>query len=99
MKNQIYKDKKKRNLSFNSENKKFVLKSICQNSSVPKTVRWNSVLKFTEFNKSSNTNTLVNRCILTGRKKKINKLFRFSRISFLKLARMGFVSGLTKSTW
>ena len=39
MKNQVYKDKKKRNLSFKTENKKFVLKSIYKNSSIPKMIR------------------------------------------------------------
>ena len=99
MKNQLHKDKKKRNLSLQNENKKFILKSISKNNSLPKPIRWNSNLKFTDFLKTNNTIGLVNRCVLTGRKKKVNKNYRLSRLSFLKLARNGFISGLSKSTW
>lgn len=99
MKNQLYKDKKKRNLSFINENKKFVLKSIYKNLSLSKMVRWNSSLKFTKFLNNIHTTCLVNRCVITGRKKQINRNFRFSRLSFLKFARNGFISGITKSTW
>ena len=99
MKNQLYKDKKKRNLSLQNETKKFILKSISKNHSIPKTVRWNSNLKFTNFVKISNSTSLVNRCVFTGRKKKIHNCFKLSRLSFLKFARNGLISGLTKSTW
>jgi ribosomal protein S14 len=34
--------------------------------------------------------------MFTGRKGKFNKEFRFSRLSFLKLARNGFIGGLKK---
>jgi ribosomal protein S14 len=97
MKNQLYKDKKKRNLSFVSENKKFVLKSIYKNLSLPKIIRWNSSLKFTK--NLNYSHSCVNRCVVTGRKKQINKKFRFSRLSFLKFARNGFISGIRKSAW
>ena len=96
MKNQLNKDKKKRKFSLKNENKKFILKSILKNHCISKTVRWNSNLKFTNTITST---SLVNRCIFTGRKKKINSNFKISRLSFLKLARNGFISGLTKSTW
>lgn len=99
MKNQLYKDKKKRNLSFINENKKFVLKSIYKNLSLCKMVRWNSSLKFTTILNNIHTTRLVNRCVITGRKKQINRNFRFSRLSFLKFARNGFISGIIKSTW
>jgi len=49
---------------------------------------------------SKNKNRYVNRCILTSRKAKFNRfLKKFSRLSFLKLARLGVVSGLKKSSW
>lgn len=99
MKNQIYKDKNKRNLSFTLENKKFVLKSILQNVSISKVISYNSNFKFTEFPNYSYLSSLVNRCVVTGRRKKIQKMFRFSRLSFLNYARNGYVNGLTKSTW
>ena len=99
MKNQVYKDKRKRKFSFESENKQFILKSIYKNTNISKTIRWNSGLKFTELSTSDFTNSAVDRCIMTGRRKKINKAFKFSRISFLKMARTGSVAGLRKVTW
>ena len=99
MKNQLYKDKKKRTYNFSRENKQFILKSIYKNTNIPVTIRWNSGIKFSVLPKPFFSTALVNRCVLTGRKKKINSLFRFSRLSFLKLARNGFISGLSKSTW
>jgi small subunit ribosomal protein S14 len=97
VKNQIQKDKFKRNLNLKFENKRIILKSIIKNNNICKTIRWNSELKLTEINSNSHKNRLVNRCMLTGRKGKFNKLFRFSRLSFLKFTRKGFVSGLKKS--
>lgn len=96
---QLYKDKRKRYSILNDESKKFILKSIYKNTNVSKIIRWNSGLKFTIFSKSTFNTNLVNRCILTGRKKQIHKNFRFSRLSFLNLARNGYISGLSKSTW
>lgn len=97
MKNQIQKDKNKRNLTLKFENKRIILKSIIKNNNICKTIRWNSELKLTELNSNGHKNRQVNRCILTGRKGKFNKLFRLSRLSFLKFARNGFICGLKKS--
>lgn len=97
MKNQIQKDKFKRNLNLKFENKRVILKSIAKNNNICKTIRWNSELKLTEINSNSHKNRSVNRCIVTGRKGKFNKFFRFSRLSFLKFTRKGLISGLKKS--
>jgi small subunit ribosomal protein S14 len=97
MKNQIQKDKTKRNLNLKFENKRIILKNITKNNNICKTIRWNSELKLTEINHNSHKNRIVNRCVLTGRKGKFNKFFRFSRLSFLKFARIGFICGLKKS--
>ena len=99
MKNQVYKDKNKRILNFTLENKKFVLKSIFKNVNISKLIGYNSNLHFTKFNKLSHLSVLVNRCIMTGRNKKIQTLFKFSRLVFLKQVRNGSVYGMTKSTW
>ena len=97
MKNKLYSDIKKRNLNVKYENKQYILKSLNKNTKLSKTNRWNFDLNLCNRNKTSNV--LVKRCILTGQKKKINKLFNLSRMSFLRLARNGFLSGVKKSTW
>lgn len=99
MKNQIYKDKKKRKSRLKIEREQLVLKSLYKNTSISKAIRWNSGLKFTYFAKESFSSSFVSRCVLTGRQKKISPLFRFSRLSFLKYARKGYISGLKKSVW
>ena len=99
MKNQNHKDKNKRILNLKVENKKFILKSIIKNVSILKVISLNSRLKCTEMLNSYQSGVLVNRCILTGRNKRFNKIFKFSRLSFLKYARNGYINGLSKSSW
>tara|TARA_B110000003_G_scaffold243693_1_gene252309 strand:- start:15501 stop:15794 length:294 start_codon:yes stop_codon:yes gene_type:complete len=97
MKKKVCLDKKKRNLNVKIENKQYVLKSLYKNIKINKTIRWNSSLKISS--KLGNTNQFVSRCIFSGQKKKINNSFNVSRLSFLKFARNGFISGISKSTW
>ena len=97
MKNQIQKDKNKRNLNLKFENKLIILESIAKNNNVTKTVRWNSELKLTSLNSNSYKTRTVKRCMFTGRKGKFHSMFRFSRLSFLKFARNGLICGLKKS--
>jgi len=97
MKNQVHKDKNKRNLNSKFENKRIILKSIAKNNNISKIIRWNSELKLTSLNSNSHKTRIVTRCAFTGRKKKFNPMFRFSRLSFLKFARHGFISGIKKS--
>jgi len=97
MKNKICIDKKKRNLNVKFENKRYILKNLYKNTKISKTIRWNSNLKLS--NKTQNPNQFVSRCIFSGQKKKINNLFHTSRLSFLRLARNGFINGIKKSAW
>lgn len=96
MKNQIQKDKNKRNLNSKIENKRVILKSIIYNNKISKIIRWNCELELTNISSINFKTGIVNRCVFTGRKGKFNKQFRFSRLSFLKLARNGFIGGLKK---
>jgi ribosomal protein S14 len=99
MKKLVRKDKNKRNLVFSSEIKRFVLKNIIQNNSFSIIVKWKAKLNLLENFKNSFLIRIVNRCVFTGRKKRINKLYSFSRIIFLKLSRSGYINGLKKSSW
>ena len=97
MKKTLYLDKKKRNLNVKFDNKRFVLKSLYKNVKISKANRLSSISKISD--KKYSSSNLVSRCIFTGQKKKINNYFHVSRLSFLKLARNGFISGIKKSTW
>ena len=97
MKNQIQKDKKKRIYYLNCENTSKIFKSISKNSYVLKPIKWASDdLLLTKELSGFKTKT-VSRCILTGRKTKIKKEFRFSRLTFLKLVRNGYIPGFLKT--
>ena len=93
------KDKKFRKKVSKLERKRLILKSIIKNTYLANNIKWNAVLKFTELPNSSSKISINNRCTLTGKRKYINKFYRFSRIEFLKLARSGNISNLRKSTW
>lgn len=99
MKKLIYKDKKNRFAVKDFERKRFILKSIIKNLSISKLIRWNAVLKFSSLPSNSSEIYVTKRCIETGRKKRINKFFNFSRLEFLKNVRSGSIHGFRKSSW
>jgi ribosomal protein S14 len=99
MKKLVRKDNINRNLLFINETKRFILKSVIKNSNFSVIVRWKAALIIAGMLKGGSSTVFCNRCIITGRRKRINKFYSFSRILFLKLARFGYFSGLKKSTW
>ena len=97
MKKIVLRSKKKRLTGFASEKKRIILKSLSHNINLTKVCRWENSF---ELIKVQTTPTqLTNRCIITGRKSIFNKHYKLSRISFLKHARNGSISGLVKATW
>ena len=100
MKKQTQKDKKLRKSFNQQELNNVILKSIVKNENLSLLIKWNAVLKLSKFFGSQNKTQFVNRCVLTNRKAKFNRIFKkFSRLSFLRLARSGSVPGLKKSSW
>lgn len=49
--------------------------------------------------RDANPIRLRNRCALTGRARGFMRKFKLSRLSFRELALMGFIPGVTKSSW
>ena len=99
MKSLIQKDKKNRLIFKKLEHKKAIIKPILHNTNFSIILRWNSYEKLSRLTDKSSLSHLNNRCVLTGRKKRINKLYSFSRIMFLKLVRANDICGLKKSSW
>lgn len=95
----LYKDNKNRKKIYGVENKNFIKKNISKNFKFKNSIRINS--NFSLFNSNNiNSKVILNkRCILTGRNSKIAKNFNFSRISFLRISRLGYISGIRKSCW
>lgn len=42
---------------------------------------------------------VVNRCLMTGRRRSYLRRFKLSRITFRELASSGLIPGVTKSSW
>ncbi len=42
---------------------------------------------------------LVNRCLISGRRRAFMRRFKLSRITFRELATTGMIPGVTKSSW
>jgi ribosomal protein S14 len=100
MKKKSQKDRKIRKLFNQQELNHIILKSIVKNENLSLVVKWNAISKLSNFSGSKNKTRFVNRCILTNRKAKFTNIFKkFSRLSFLRLARSGTISGLKKSSW
>ena len=76
MKKLIYKDNKKRTTVHNFEKKKKILSSIFKNNSLSIFIRWNALNKLSNSPKNVNSVRLNQRCIITGRKTKTNKILR-----------------------
>ena len=93
------KEKKNRKSHYLYEDSQIILKTIIQNQYIETTAKLNATLKFSAITKLSAKVHLVNRCIITGRRNRVNKLYKFSRLVFLKLARNTDISGLKKETW
>jgi len=100
MKKQLQKDIKIRKFFKKLELTSCILKSMVKNESFSLLLKWNAIKKLSSLPINSNKTRFVNRCVITRRKAKFNKIFKkFSRLSFLRLVRSGYVVGLKKSSW
>jgi ribosomal protein S14 len=96
MKHLIKKDKKFRKTLKNINLQYFILQSIFKNTNLFTLHRWNAYLKLQ--GKQSRI-SLVPRCQITINRKRFNKFTNFSRHLFLKLIRLGKISGFKKISW
>ena len=99
MKKILIKDKKVREWIKKLERKKFVLKSIQNNSNFCNLIRLNTLYKLSSLPIRSSKSLVSNRCVETINKKKFTSITNFSRVIFLKLAKDGSIHGLRKSYW
>jgi ribosomal protein S14 len=100
MKKQTQKDKQIRKLFNKRELNYVILKSIIKNENLSLIIKWNAILKLSSLSGNHNKIKFVSRCVLTNSKAKLSRVFKkFSRLSLLRLARYGAISGLKKSSW
>jgi ribosomal protein S14 len=99
MANSIQKDQKRRNLYAKYEIKRFILKSMIRDLSLPKNLRFQSINELSKLPRNSSLGRIKNRCTQTGRSKSNYKMFKISRITFRELALKGLLPGVTKASW
>jgi len=99
MKKLFAKDQKNRRLVKQFELKHFILKQISVNSNFLSTTRWKALHKLANLSKEGSKIILSNRCVKTVNKKTFHKFTAFSRTVFLKLVKLGEISGIRKSSW
>ena len=99
MANFVQKDNKRRKLVLKNESKRLEYKSIINNLSLPKQVRYKYVYKLNNLNKNSSKIRVRNRCILTGRGRSVYSFCKLSRLKFRELAAQGKLIGITKASW
>ena len=99
MKKLFAKDRKNRQSIKQLELKRFILKQISSNSNFLKTIQWNASNKLSNLSKNNSKVVVSNRCVKTINKKTFHKFTNFSRTVFLKLAKLGSISYLRKSSW
>lgn len=80
MKHLIKKDNLNRKTFHKIELKNFVRESVLKNKKLYTSIRWSLNSKKITFIKTK----IVNRCIITGRKKGILSKFKLSRLAFLR---------------
>lgn len=99
MKSWIERDKKRRRLSSKYELKRLKQKSVLYHTSLPQQIRWQASYTLSKFPKDSSPARIKNRCILTGRSRSIDRIFKISRIQLRQLALQGLLPGVKKASW
>lgn len=99
MKKLLEKDKKVRKKIKELEKKKFILKIIQNNLSLPYLLRFNASNNLNSITKEASKTSVSNRCVATINKKKFGRLTNYSRIFFLRLAKKRKIYGLTQASW
>lgn len=99
MKKIFAKDKNYRKQVARNELHIFTLKQISSNLANSKLIHWNSLKTLLKIPKQRSKTHVSNRCIQTINRKSFHKFSSFSRIVFIRLAKLGQISGLRKSSW
>lgn len=95
MKSAVTRDKKRRLLFKEYEEKRLALKILQRVNPQDKKIQQG----LNELPYNSSRTRIRNRCILTGRARSVWRVFRISRIQLRKLALEGVLMGVKKSSW
>lgn len=95
----VNRDQKRRDMAKKAENKRKKLKALIYDRNASMEERFQAVLTLAEMPRNSSKTRIRNRCALTGRPRGVFRKFRLSRNALRKLALMGELPGVTKSSW
>ena len=95
----IHRNLKRVRMSKKFANKRKKLKAIVMDKKNNLNERFAASLKLAKLPKNSSKNRIRNRCEITGRPHGYYRKLKMSRIALRKLASMGKIPGMTKSSW
>jgi len=95
----IHRNLKRVRMSKKFANKRKKLKAIVMDKKINLNERFAARLKLAKLPKNSSKNRIRNRCEITGRPHGYYRKLKMSRIALRKLASMGKIPGMTKSSW
>ena len=95
----IHRNLKRVRMSKKFANKRKKLKAIIMDKKINLNERFAASLKLAKLPKNSSKNRIRNRCEITGRPHGYYRKLKMSRIALRKLASMGKIPGMTKSSW
>ncbi|MEA1938467.1 MAG: 30S ribosomal protein S14 [Pseudomonadota bacterium] len=75
------------------------LKKIASDKTVTLEERFDATQKLAEMPRNSSAVRYRNRCQISGRPRAYYRKFKMSRIALRELASIGYVPGVTKSSW
>ena len=95
----IHRNLKRVRMSKKFANKRKKLKAIVMDKKINLNERFAASLKLAKLPKNSSKNRIRNRCEITGRPHGYYRKLKMSRIALRKLASMGKIPGMKKSSW
>jgi ribosomal protein S14 len=95
----LYKDYLRRNLYNNIEKKKRILTSLFKNRSLSFKLRFSFFLEISNLKKNSSLVRIQNRCIFSGHKRSVYKIFRINRMQLKDLAFHNLIPALKQANW
>ena len=95
----IHRNLKRVKMAKRFENKRKKLKEIVMDKSINLNERFAATLKLAKLPKNSAKSRIRNRCEITCRPHGYYRKLKMSRIALRKLASMGKIPGMTKSSW
>lgn len=98
-KSSIEKNKNRQATVKSFQPKRQKLNNIIKDKSLPAEERFKATIKLASLPRNGAKIRLRNRCEITGRPRGYYRKFKMSRISLRELSLMGFIPGVTKSSW